>query len=159
VTLADQDRSRWHADEICAGLELVAGLRPGTGYAEELRLQTLIAAEHGRARTATETDWEVIAHLYADLEALTGSAVVRLNRAVAIAQSESPQAGLALLRGLDVLLPRNHRVASVRGELARRTGNTELARTSYLAALDLCSNEVERAHLRDRLDSLSGDGG
>ena len=153
VTLADQDRSMWHRDEIRAGLGLAAGLRRADGYAEELRLQALIAAEHARAPTAAATDWTAITGHYAALEALTGSAIVRLNRAVAVAEVHGPRAGLALLAGLDDVLRDNHRVAAVRAELAQRAGDLDLARASYLTAIDLCSNDVERAHLRARLDA------
>lgn len=151
VTLADQDRSRWHDDEIRVGLDLLARLSPGDGYAEELRLQALIAAEHARAPTPEATDWSAIAGHYASLEARTGSAVVRLNRAVAVAEVEGPAAGLALLTGLDEALPRSHRVAAVRADLARRAGDLVLARASYHRAIELCGNEVERLHLRSRL--------
>ena len=154
VTLADQDRSMWYHDEIRAGLGLAARLQPEEGFAEELRLQALIAAEHARAPTAAATDWTAIAGHYADLEARTGSAIVRLNRAVAVAEVEGPRAGLALIAGLDDVLRDNHRVAAVRAELARRVGDTELARTSYRKAIRLCSNDVERTHLRARLDAL-----
>lgn len=154
VTLADQDRSRWHHDEVRVGLGLVAGLAPDDGFAEELRLQALIAAEHACAATAAATDWRAIARHYADLEARTGSPIVRLSRAVAVGEAEGPRAGLALVAGLDVVLRDNHRVAAVRAELARRVGDTELARTSYRTAIDLCSNDVERAHLSARLDAL-----
>jgi RNA polymerase sigma-70 factor (ECF subfamily) len=154
VTLADQDRSMWDHDEIRAGLGLAAGLQPDEGYAEELRLQALIAAEHARAPTAAATDWTAIAGHYATLEARTGSAIVRLNRAVAVAEVEGPRAGLALIAGLDEVLRDNHRVAAVRAELARRVGDTELARTSYRKAIGLCSNDVERTHLRARLEAI-----
>jgi RNA polymerase sigma-70 factor (ECF subfamily) len=150
VTLADQDRSMWRHDEIRAGLGLAAGLQPDEGFAEELRLQALVAAEHARAPTAAATDWTAIAGHYADLEARTGSAIVRLNRAVAVAEVEGPRAGLALVAGLDVVLRDNHRVAAVRAELARRVGDTELALASYREAIDLCSNDVERSHLMAR---------
>lgn len=151
VTLADQDRSMWHQDELRTGLALVAVLEPDEGYAEELRLQALIAAEHARAPTAAATDWTVIAGHYATLEARTGSPIVRLNRAVAVAEAQGPRAGLALLTGLDEVLPDHHRVAAVRAELAQRAGDVELARTSYRQAIALCANEVERAHLHARL--------
>jgi RNA polymerase sigma-70 factor (ECF subfamily) len=154
VPLAEQDRARWHAAEIDAGLRLVAGLVPDEGYAEELRLQALVAAEHARAATAAATDWTAIAGHYAALEARTGSAVVRLNRAVAVAEVDGPGAGLALLGPLDDLLPGNHRLAAVRADLARRAGDLDLARASYRVAIDLCANDVERAHLRARLDAL-----
>ncbi len=155
VTLADQDRTRWNHDEIRAGMALVAGLEAGEGYAEELRLQALIAAEHARAATAEATDWSAIADHYAVLEAHTGSPVVRLNRAVAVAEVEGPQAGLDLLAGLDAALPHSHRLAAVRADLAARAGDIELARTSYRAAIEHCTNDVERAHLTDRLAALA----
>ena len=154
VTLADQDRSMWHHDEIRAGLRLAAGLQPVDGYAEELRLQALIAAEHARAPTAAATDWTAIAGHYATLEARTGSAIVRLNRAVAVAEVHGPRAGLALLAGLEDVLRDNHRVATVRAELAQRVGDLDLARTSYRKAIDLCANDVERAHLSTRLEAI-----
>ncbi len=154
VTLADQDRSLWHHHEIRAGLTLIGGLEPGEGYAEELRLQALIAAEHARAPSAAETDWTAIAGHYAVLEARTGSAIVRLNRAVAVAEAQGPRAGLDLLQGLDEALSGNHRVAAVRAEFARRVGDIDLARVSYGEAIELCTNEVERAHIRNRLDEL-----
>lgn len=151
VTLADQDRSLWHHDEIRAGLTLAAGLQPGDGYSEELRLQALIAAEHARAPTAAATSWSVIAGHYADLEARTGSPIVRLNRAVAVAEVHGPRAGLALLAGLDDSLRHSHRAAAVRADLAQRAGDFELARASYRSAIDLCPNDIERAHLMARL--------
>jgi RNA polymerase sigma-70 factor, ECF subfamily len=154
VTLAEQDRALWHRDEIETGLRLAAGLQPDDGYAEQLRLQALIAAEHARAPTAAATDWHAIAGLYADLEARTGSAIVRLNRAVAVAEVEGPRAGLAILAGLDEVLRDNHRLAAVRAELARRVGDAEVSRASYRHAIALCSNDVERSHLRARLDSI-----
>jgi RNA polymerase sigma-70 factor, ECF subfamily len=152
VTLADQDRSLWRHSEIARGLALVDTLAPTHGYAEELRLQALIAAEHVRA----STDWLAIATHYASLEELTGSPIVRLQRAVAVAEVHGPQAGLDLLAGLDERLPTNHRVPAVRGELAARAGDVDLARLSYAGAIARCENDVERAHLTDRLDALAG---
>ena len=154
VTLANQDRSMWHHDEIRAGLGLVGALQPDEGFAEELRLQALIAAGHARAPTAAATDWNVIAGHYGDLEARTGSAIVRLNRAVAVAEVDGPRAGLAVLAGLDQILRDNHRLAAVRAELAQRDGDSDLARASYRTAIRLCANDVERAHLKARLDAL-----
>lgn len=154
VTLVDQDRSSWRHDEIRSGLALVAGLRPTDGYAEELRLQALIAAEHARASTAADTRWRVIAERYADLDARTGSAVVRLNRAVAVAEVDGPRAALELLTGLDGELGDNHRLAAVRADLAVRAGDLPLARSSFRDAIDQCGNDVERTHLQARLDVL-----
>ncbi|WP_454294370.1 RNA polymerase sigma factor [Salana multivorans] len=132
VLLADQDRDAWHAGEIAAGLDLLTGLAPSAGRVEELRLQAVIAARHATAPRADATDWAAIARDYAALERLTGSPVVRLNRAVAVAQAEGPRAGLDLLTGLDELLPRSHRLPAVRGELLARAwracGGTRAAR-------------------------------
>lgn len=157
VTLAEQDRDRWHRDEIRIGLALVDSLPADTGYAEELRLQALVAAEHTRAATAADTDWTAIAAHYAALDDLTGSAVVRLNRAVAVAEASGPEAGLALLADLDEHLAGTHRLAAVRGELARRAGDTDLAARSFRAALESCANEIEREHLQRRLDEVESD--
>lgn len=154
VTLADQDRTRWRHDELAVGLAIAEGLDPADGYAEELRLQVQIAAEHARARSASDTDWGAIADRYAELEAHTRSPIVRLNRAVAIAEAAGPRAGLAVLAGLDERLPDHHRVPAVRAELARRAGDVELAAGSYRRAIELCGNDVERRFLAERLDSL-----
>lgn len=155
VTLPDQDRTRWHAEEVTEGLALAARLTPTDGYAEELRLQALIAAEHDRAPTASDTRWPVIAARYAELEALTGSSVVRLNRAVAVTEAEGPAAGLALLEGMDPGAVDDHRPALVRAELARRAGMLEEARAAYREALQRCDNEAEHDHLATRLAELT----
>jgi RNA polymerase sigma-70 factor (ECF subfamily) len=144
----------WHTTEISDALALVDELEPTDGYANELRLQALIAAEHARARHANATNWATIASLYGALEACTGSAIVRLNRAVAVAEANGPRAGLALLEGLDDILVDNHRLAAVRGELAHRGGDTELALASFRKAIERCGNEVERAHLKARLHEI-----
>ena len=157
VTLAEQDRSQWHRDEIRLGLDLLGDCAVTDGYAEELRLQAAIAGEHARAAAPDETDWQAIAELYADLEVHTGSPVVRLNRAVAVAEADGAAAGLQLLTGLDQLLPNSHRLAAVRAELARRGGEIDLARRSLGEAISLCANDVERAHLRARLGTIDAD--
>ncbi len=152
VTLADQDRGLWRRDEIDAGLALLEKLQPTDGYAEELRLQASIAAEHARAVDSDATDWATIADHYVELEDRTGSAVVRLNRAIAVSEAQDPQTGLALLAGLEDVLVDDHRVAAVRAELAVRADQDELARRSYHEAIALCPNDVERAHLERRLE-------
>ncbi len=146
VLLPDQDRSRWHADEIGEALDLLGPhvLAPGSPYL----LEALIAAEHAVAPTAEATDWLRIAARYAELEDLTGSPVVRLNRAVAVAEADGPLAGLALLDDLD--LP-GHRLPAVRAELLRQAGRDAEAHAAFRRALELCGNEAERAHLEERL--------
>ncbi|MEM9073160.1 MAG: DUF6596 domain-containing protein [Myxococcota bacterium] len=155
VTLAAQDRALWHEDEVQAGVALARSLAPAQGYAEALRLQALIATEHARTANAESTDWSTIARLYAALEALTGSPVVRLNRAVAVAEVEGPNAGLALLETLDEFLANHHRLSAVRAALAERDGDVALARASYQKAIALCSNDVEREHLQAQLRGLN----
>lgn len=154
VTLAGQDRSRWHHDEQQTGIVLVTDLPEGQGYAEELRLQGLIATEHARASAAAHTDWSAICGVYARLEALTGSPVVRLNRAVAVAEAKGAHEGLALLTALDATLDHNHRLWAVRADLARRAGDLDLARSAYGRALELCVNGIEREHLASQLQAL-----
>jgi RNA polymerase sigma-70 factor (ECF subfamily) len=145
VLLPDQDRSRWRTDEIDEALEL---LRPLVhAPAEPYLLQALIAAEHAIAPTAEQTDWPRIASRYAELEDLTGSPVVRLNRAVAVAEADGPLAGLAMLDGLE--LP-GHRLPGVRAELLSRAGHTDDARAAYDLAIGLCDNDAERSALERR---------
>ena len=146
VLLPDQDRSRWRADEIAEALALLDPhvLAPGSPYL----LEALVAAEHAVATGPAATDWARIAARYAELEELTRSPVVRLNRAVAVAEADGPLAGLALLDGLD--LP-GHRLPAVRGELLRRAGREPEARAALARALELCGNDAERAHLEERL--------
>ncbi len=155
VTLPDQDRSLWYHDEIGQGGMFISGLPKSAGYTEQLRLQGMIALEHGRAISADKTDWHSIAASYASLETLTDSPIVRLNRAVAVAEAQGCEAGLALLDELDEALARNHRLHAVRADLARRSGDTYLARVSYTKALKFCNNDVEREYLRNQLQSLN----
>lgn len=154
VLLADQDRTRWQHDEIDEGLALLRRLAVGHGAAEELRLQAQIASRHATAVTADDTDWPAIAADYARLEQLTGSPVVRLNRAVAVAEADGARAGLVLLHGLDELLPHSHRLPAVRGELLARAGDVDGARAALEIAIERCRNEAELTHLRSRLASL-----
>jgi RNA polymerase sigma-70 factor (ECF subfamily) len=150
VLLPEQDRRLWHLDEEAEALTLLTPLvaAPPTPYL----LQALIAAEHALARTADATDWPRIADRYRELEELTGSPVVRLNRAVAVAEADGPHAGLRLLEGLS--LP-GHRLPAARAELLARAGEPEAARASYDEAIGRCANAAERAHLEERRDRLT----
>ncbi|MBT0993683.1 RNA polymerase subunit sigma-24 [Cellulomonas sp. DKR-3] len=156
VLLPDQDRSRWHHDEIRQAVALLGTAPPqaATRLAAEYRLQALVAAEHATAPTAEATRWPVICDLYLELELLTGSPVVRLARAVAVAEADGPRAGLALLDGLDDALPRHHRVPAVRAELLARAGDPAAAATAYDRAIDLATAPAELAHLRARRATL-----
>jgi RNA polymerase sigma-70 factor (ECF subfamily) len=160
VLLADQDRDAWRHDEIAEGLRLLAAsMRPTTSQtdadseplAARYRLEATIAAAHATAATHADTDWSSIAGLYAQLEQLTASPVVRLNRAVAVAEADGAAAGLALLDGLDDALGVSKDLALVRGELLGRLGRHVEAAESFSAAIALATNEAERAFLERRL--------
>jgi RNA polymerase sigma-70 factor (ECF subfamily) len=159
VLLPDQDRARWRHDEITEALELLMPLleRPSSGRAASYVLQAAIAAEHAVATTPAATRWDRIAARYAELDALTGSPVVRLNRAVAVAEADGAAAGLALLAGLDARLPASHRLPGVRAELLARLGRVDEARAAFDDALALGGNGAEAAHLRRRREALVGD--
>jgi predicted RNA polymerase sigma factor len=163
VLLPDQDRGRWKRGEIADALGLLAGLPDDPAVlgrrAAEVRLQALIAAEHAVALRAGDTDWRRIVNRYAALDRLTASPVVRLNRAVAVAEADGPEAGLALLDGLDEVMPTSHRVSTVRAELLVRAGRAEEAAAAYERAIGLCTNEAERAHLLGRREALGRDPG
>jgi RNA polymerase sigma-70 factor (ECF subfamily) len=148
ILLADQDRAAWRQDEIAHGLDLLLRLGPP---ASEYHLQALIAAEHSMPGP---TDWPRVAALYADLERRTGSPVVRLNRAVAVAEAGSPEAALSLVDGLADALPANHLVPTVRAELLDRLGRRAEAAAEFDTALRLVRTDAERAHLLRRRASL-----
>ncbi|HET6935329.1 MAG TPA: RNA polymerase sigma factor [Candidatus Angelobacter sp.] len=154
VVLEKQDRSRWNRQQIDEALPLVAESlrsRPGP-YA----LQAAIVAEHCKAARAEDTDWRQIVRFYDRLYQLEPSPVVLLNRAVAVAMSEGPQAGLALM---DVLastgdLENYHLMHAARADLLRRLGSREAASKSYERALELVTNESERRYLQRRLSEV-----
>ncbi|MBO9521714.1 MAG: RNA polymerase subunit sigma-24 [Nocardioidaceae bacterium] len=145
VLLADQDRTRWRAEESAEAFDLLATHvdDPPTRWL----LEALIAAEHAVAARPEDTAWPRIAGLYRELEELTLSPVVRLNRAVAVAEADGPLAGLALLDGLD--LP-GHRLPGTRAELLTRAGRYDDAATELERAIALCDNDAERRHLVSR---------
>ena len=161
VLLPDQDRSRWHHDEIAEALRLLeevlaSGAAAADARTRELTLQAMIAAEHATATTAADTRWDRIAAIYAELEEVTGSAVVRLNRAVAVAEEQGPEAGPTLLEGLDTRLPGSHRLPATRAALLERVGRLDAAAAAYDQALERCANAAERRHLRAARDGLGG---
>ncbi len=147
VLLPDQDRGRWHFDEIHEAMALLTPLTaaPAAPYL----LQALVAAEHSITASAEETAWDRIVQRYDELLALAPTPVTRLNRAVAVAERDGPAAGLAALEG--VALP-GHRLPAVRAELLLRSGRPAEALKAYDAAIALCRNEAERTHLRARRD-------
>jgi RNA polymerase sigma factor (sigma-70 family) len=150
VLLRDQDRGRWDRELIAAGLESLR--RAGRG---PYGLQAAIAACHAVAPSVEETDWVRIASLYTELAVVTGSPVVELNRAVAVAQAYGPAAGLEIVDGLREhrALRDYHLLPSVRGELLTSLGRADEARAEYARAAELATNEQERALLRRRAGS------
>jgi RNA polymerase sigma-70 factor (ECF subfamily) len=154
VPLENQDRGLWDTDRIAEGRDLVVvalrGPRSGP-YA----LQAAIAAVHNEAADVTTTDWPQVVALYDVLARVSPSPVVELNRAVAVAMRDGPEAGLAALDSLNVDALRGyHLLPAARADLLRRLGRTTKAATAYLAALELVGNERERAFLRRKLASL-----
>jgi RNA polymerase sigma-70 factor (ECF subfamily) len=124
--------------------------RPGS-----YQLQAAIAALHAEAPTFADTDWRQIAALYARLAELEPSPVVAINRAVAVAQADGPQDGLAILDALaaDPRLDRYQPLHAARAELLRRTGDAAAARAAYERAIALTANEREREELERRLSA------
>jgi RNA polymerase sigma-70 factor (ECF subfamily) len=152
VLLPAQDRTRWHVDEIAEGLRILTAQPPDGSYG----LQARIAAEHARAAAAGDTDWDQICRLYVELDRLTGSPVVRLNRAVAIAERSPDGAAeaLALLTGLDGALGRSHLFWSTRAELLHRLGRDEEAAADYDRAFELAGTAAERRLLATRRQAV-----
>ncbi|MEU0032796.1 MULTISPECIES: RNA polymerase sigma factor [unclassified Streptomyces] len=152
VTLEDQDRTAWDRAAIDEGAALLeTALR--RGRPGPYQIQAAIAACHTTAATAEETDWADIAALYGELARLVPSAVVRLNRAVAVGMAEGPAAGLALVAELERTgeLDGYHLLAATRADLLRRTGRTAEAAEAYARALELVENAAERRFLERRL--------
>ena len=155
VTLEEQDRSLWDRGQIEEGLALVdAAMR--MGRIGPYQLQAAIAALHAEARDPAETDWPQIAALYRELAGLNPSPVVLLNGAVAVAMSEGPGRGLALIDTLGASgeLDRYHLFHAARADILRRLGSFEDAAEAYRRALALIGNDVERAYLERRLAAL-----
>ena len=148
VLLADQDRTRWHHDEIAEGVRLLSAAPlagPVSRLAASYTLQARIAAEHATAPTPGDTRWDRVVELYDLLLQVTPSPSARLARAVAVAEDRGTAAGLAALEGLEI--PSSHRPAAVRAELLARAGDTDAARAAYDQAIAACGNEVERDFL------------
>nr|BFE64756.1 RNA polymerase sigma factor [Dactylosporangium thailandense] len=156
VPLPRQDRSRWDRAAIAEGHRLVREClrrdRPGP-----YQLQAAINAVHTDASDAEATDWGQIVQLYDQLLAVAPSPVVALNRAVAVAEVEGPDAGLGLIEGLD--LAGYHVFHAVRADLLRRAGRSSEAQKAYEKAAGLAGNTAERDFLmtqRSNLPSATG---
>jgi RNA polymerase sigma-70 factor (ECF subfamily) len=149
VLLEDQDRTRWDLREIATANRVLSDAVTTSGVGP-FRLQAMIAGTHANARTAADTDWSVIASLYALLAALDPSPVVALNHAVAVAMADGPNVGLSrleLITGLD----RYHLFHAARGELLLRAGEREQAVAAFARARQLTQQPSEQRHLDRRL--------
>ncbi len=153
VRLADQDRDRWDRDLIARGQAIVRQClrrnQPGP-----YQIQAAINAVHSDAPTAAATDWNQILRLYDQLAALAPNPVVILNRAVAVAEVDGPQAALALVDGLD--LGSYHLFHAIRADLLRRLGREAEAAQAYEAAMAGTDNAAEREFLQRRRRALTG---
>jgi RNA polymerase sigma-70 factor (ECF subfamily) len=156
VLLADQDRSLWDSAAIAEAAALVDSVlrrgRPGA-----YQIQAAIACLHGVATSYADTDWPQIAELYRLLEVRWPTPVVRVNRAVAVAEVAGPRAGLSVLADLiGTPTERWHLYWSTRADFQRRLGETAAAADSYRQALECPCNDSDRRFLMRRLAELDG---
>jgi RNA polymerase sigma-70 factor (ECF subfamily) len=152
VVLDEQDRALWNRAQIAEALPLAAeAMRGGPG---PFAIQSAIAALHCEAARPEDTDWPQILHLYDVLERLQPSPVVELNRAVAVAMVEGPEAALVLVDDLAADLPEYHLLHSARADLLRRLGRRDAALDAYRSALALVANDSERRFLERRVREL-----
>jgi RNA polymerase sigma-70 factor (ECF subfamily) len=152
ILLEQQDRSLWNREQISEGVALVERALISRRFGP-YTLQAAIAAVHSEASSVAATDWPQIVALYSELARLEPSPVVELNRAVAVAMRDGPEAGLALI---DAIFARGeladyHLAHSVRADLSRRLGRRTEARSSYERALELTQSGPERRFYEKRL--------
>ena len=157
LLLAEQDRSRWNRDMIAEGAALVPGALRG-GCPGRFGVQAAIAALHAEAPSYAETDWRQIVQLYDVLLEVWPSPVVALNRAVALALAEGPEAGLAQIQELEAggRLADYRYLPAAKADLLRRLGRGEEAVRAYRAALALTENAAERDFLGRRIAEAGG---
>src|SRR5499433_1666702 len=155
ILLENQDRSLWNREQIAEGVALLETALKSRRFGS-YTLQAAIAAVHAKAESSADTDWRQIVVLYNQLVRIQPSPVVELNRAVAVAECDGPEAGLTLI---DALLEHgdlsNYYLAhSARADMYRRLGRTAEARSSYEKALALTHQEPERQFLQERIRQL-----
>ena len=153
VPLEEQDRSLWDREKIEEGLVLLEGA-VSRGAVGEYQLQAAVAAEHARAPSAEATNWREVAALYALLERVAASPMVALNRAIAVAMADGPEAGLDLLAELDGQLGKHHRLPAARAHLLETAGETAAALAEYDRAAELTNSLPEQRYLTKRAARL-----
>src|ERR1700722_2150564 len=155
ILLENQDRSLWNQEQIAEGVALMEKALNSRRFGS-YALQAAIASVHAKAKSAAATDWRQIVALYDRLAEIQHSPVVQLNRAVAIAMRDGPEAGLTLI---DAVLEHGeladyYLAHSARADMCRRLGRTAEARSSYEKALALTQQEPERQFLQERIRQL-----
>jgi len=153
VPLPEQDRTRWDAQAIAEGTELIASTLQSAPVGP-YQLQAAIAAVHDEAKRAEDTDWREILMLYELLESTAPGPMVTLNRIVAVAMVHGPVAGLALLDDADPALKDHHRLAAVRAHLLELSGDRDAARSAFQLAAGLTQSVPEQRYLQTRADAL-----
>ncbi|WP_432866117.1 RNA polymerase sigma factor [Microbispora rosea] len=151
VPLDEQDRTKWDRGLVDEGVELIKAALAGPALGP-YQLQAAIAATHADAATAAETDWPQVHALYLILERIAPNPMVTLNRAIALAEIEGPEAGLALLSTLDgdERLAGHHRLLSVRAHLLEKTGDRAGAYEHYRRAAKATASMAEQRYLQSR---------
>ena len=155
VTLAEQDRGAWDAALVAEGHRLVrdrlaAGVAPG-----RYQILAAINAVHTSAPDVRDTDWSQVVALYDQLVRVDPSAIVALNRAVAVAELDGPDVALANVDRLGETLAGYHAYHATRADLLRRLGRSEQSRAAYDKAIELAGNTAETAYLTRRRDQLA----
>jgi predicted RNA polymerase sigma factor len=156
VPLVEQDRTRWDADAIAEGLALITRVMAEAPLGP-YQLQAAIAAVHVDAGSAPDTDWAQITALYRLLEHLSPNPMVTLNRAIAVAMTDGPEAGLTLLGTLenDSRMARHHRLIATRAHLLEMAGDIAGAREAYQLAAQRTTSIPEQRYLDKRAHRLS----
>jgi len=155
IPLDEQDRARWDAGLIAEGTALISAAMAGPALGP-YQLQAAIAATHANAAHAQDTDWHQVHTLYRILERIAPNPMVTLNRAVALAQTSGPRAGLELLAALDgdPRMAGHHRLHAVRAHLLEQAGDEAAARESYQRSARLTASLAERRYLESRTARL-----
>jgi RNA polymerase sigma-70 factor (ECF subfamily) len=154
VPIDEQDRGSWDAALIAEGHRLVrerlaAGRAPG-----RYQILAAINAVHTSARDARDTDWSQVVALYNQLVRVDPSAIVALNRAIAVAELDGPEVALATVDRLEDKLADYHAYHATRADLLRRLGRSQDSRAAYDKAIELAGNTAETAYLTRRRDQL-----
>ena len=154
VTLADQDRGTWDAALIAEGHQLVRDRLATQVAPGRYQILAAISAVHTSARDIRDTDWPQVLTLYDQLTRLDPSPVIALNRAIAVAEIDGPQAALAAVDRLADRLVGYHAYHATRADLLRRLGRSHQSRAAYDTAIELAGNTAETAYLTRRRDQL-----